>query len=151
MNTGERPPKKAPAEAGAAPSGIKLLTPPEEYARIAQEQRAWIRGMADRIERGESLEHQLDNEVAAGILRARANQISDKEPRGRGQAPRIDAGNVAIHYACLVNGGGMGKTEAIAKLADGNGVSIEAIKKAIKKYGDAAMRMIPQNPNLKKK
>jgi hypothetical protein len=143
----DMPKGKRPVQAGR--DSIKFLVPPEEYARAAIAQRQWLTDIARKIEHGEPL-NPWDRTGAAAVLRAWATRIPDREPRGRGQAPKIDAGNVSIHYACLVNGHGMKPSKAVEELAEGNGVSIEAIKKAVKKYGEAALRMIPRNPNLKK-
>jgi hypothetical protein len=131
--------------------GISFLISDEEYASAAASQRRFFHDIADRVARGEALEERMHRELAAGALRAFADQIPLKQPRKRGQKPRIDAGNVAIHYACLVNGQGMKKSQALADLAEGNGVSIEAIRNAVAKFGEAALRLVPKNPNLKKK
>lgn len=128
---------------------IEFLVPDEEHARVAQHQREYINSLADRLQKNEALS-ELDREWAAGILRSFAKQIPDRQRRKSGQAPRIDAGNLAIQYACMVHGQGMKPSAAKAKLSEEHCVTIETVRKAIKKYGDTALRWIPKNPNQKK-
>lgn len=127
---------------------IEFNTSPDDYARVAQEQREWARRMADKIERGEPLDRGLDRKVAAAILRGFADNLPDTAPRKAGQAPKIDAGEVALQYAAL-RGRGAKKGQAIAELAERWGVSDEAIRKSLKKNGDEAMRLLGVEPNQK--
>lgn len=128
---------------------IELYISPDEYARAAQSQRELAREMADKIERGEPLEHRMHRMIAAGILRLWADNLSDTAPRKPGQAPRVHAGEVAMQVAVL-RVQGIAKTRAIAQVAEDLGVSDEAIRKALKKHGDEAMRFWSAGTNLKK-
>jgi hypothetical protein len=124
-------------------STIPFLVPDAEYARVAEAQRNHITALAGKIQNGEAL-NVGERVLAAEIVRAWAKQIPSKQPRKRGQAPKIDAGPVAILYAQMVNRDGKKKTHAIAELAESYDCSEQTIKNALNKYGAAAMRMIPK-------
>lgn len=128
---------------------IEFNVSPEEYAKVAQDQREWARNLADKIERGEPLDTGLDRKVAAAILRGWADNLPDTAPRKPGQAPKVDAGEVAMQVAVL-RVQGIAKGRAIAQVAEDWGVSDEAIRKALKKHGDEAMRFWSEGTNLKK-
>jgi hypothetical protein len=89
--------------------------------------------------------------LIAGMLRAWARQIPDALPNTRGGAARIDPGYVAIHFACLVNGQGRSKPAATAELAEIYEVSPEAIREAIAKFEEPAMRLVPRKANASSK
>lgn len=125
-------------------TGIRFLTTAEEYARIAESQRKYINALADQVSQGKPLESEFSREFVAGILRVFADQIPHKQPRKRGQAPIIDSGDVAVRFALLVNTKNKSKNEAHKELAEIFDVSVEAIKKSLKKYGDNALRIIPK-------
>jgi hypothetical protein len=56
----------------------------------------------------------------------------------------MDPGNVAIHFAWLVNGQGRSKSAATAELAGIYDASPEAIVAAIAKFEAPAMRLVPR-------
>lgn len=122
---------------------ISYSVPPEEFARVARWQREKITEIAAKVEKREPLDD-VECEMAAAVLRAGAAQIRDKEPRQRGQAPRICAATVAVAFARMVNREGKRPTHAMAKLAQDNEVSVESIKKAVLKYRKIAERMFPK-------
>jgi hypothetical protein len=122
-------------------TSIPYLVPDREFARIARWQRKYLAELAGKVERGEPLD-ETGREWTAGVLRAWADQIPIKQPKKRGQQPKIDAGPVAIQYAVMVCRDGKKKTHAIAELAERHDVSEQTIKNAVRKYGAAAMRMI---------
>jgi hypothetical protein len=124
--------------------------PPEEYAEAARHQREWINELADKIEAGEPLKTLLDRKLAAGLLRASAKQIPDKQPRRRGAEPKFNSQQAAWEFALLVNAHGRSHNKAHEELAERFGVEPEAIRKALKKHPDA-LDLMPRNPNLKAK
>ena len=50
----------------------------------------------------------------------------------------------AIHLACLVNGQGRSKAEAVAELAELYDASPEAVAEAIAEFEEHAMRLVPK-------
>jgi hypothetical protein len=124
--------------------------PPEEFAQAAQMQREWLNDMADKIEAGEPLETRLDRKVAAGVLRAWAKQIPAAAPRRKGHPPQFNTSELAWDFALLVNVYGRSKHKAHQELAEHRGVSVEAVRKALRKHPDA-LELMPRNPNLKRK
>lgn len=131
--------------------GISFGISPEEYERTARNQRAYFSELADKLITDAPLEESLslfDRVWAAGAIRAYASQIPLKKPGSRGQAPRLDPGKVAVEFALETVNKGVPKSVAIARLAEKWDVSDEAIRKALKKYGDRAVSMLS---NLKQK
>jgi hypothetical protein len=63
--------------------------------------------------------------------------LASDTPRRRGHPPEIDPGSVALDFA-LLRARGLGVNAAHDKLAERHGVSVTAIKKALKKYRPAA-------------
>ena len=122
-------------------ASIPFQTSPEEYAEVARSQRKYAREVADKIEHGGELDSMAGGFTAA-ILRAWADNLSDVQKRPRGQAPRFDAGNVALEFAALVKGKGVAKDSALGIIAGRYGVSVEAIRKSLRKHGDAAMALL---------
>ncbi|HEY0878140.1 MAG TPA: hypothetical protein VGE10_06780 [Zeimonas sp.] len=113
---------------------------PEEYARTAQEQRDYLRDIADQIERGESLDA-MARAVVAVVLRAHAERIPDSPKRGRGRVPRINPSDVALEFEAMMRNPHVriSKFAAYQKLAARHDVSEEAIRQALAKKGaDAA-------------
>ncbi|ROO26772.1 hypothetical protein SAHL_12210 [Salinisphaera orenii YIM 95161] len=78
----------------------------------------------------------LAGEVAAAILRAWADNVSDKPKRKRGRpAYKLNPFNVAIEHELLKARKGMSDNAANENLAEKHDVSVEAIREAIKKKG----------------
>ena len=128
---------------------IEWLTPDDEYESLAKSQKDFAKGIALKIERSETLDG-LERRFAAGALRFWADNLPLRQKRKRGKQPQIDPADVAIHYACMVNGQGKKKTPAIAQLAEHYGVTTQAIEEALKKYRDVALSLIPESPKQKK-
>lgn len=137
----KRPPEEGAEQSAPADRLPYFLVDPEEFARIARSQREAIFRIAEKMEAGESL-NELETALAAAVLRGGAAMIPDAQARKRGQAPKLDAANVAMHYAALIRQGkAKDKTEAIRMLAEGNEVTDEAMRKLIRKYGDAGLAL----------
>lgn len=116
---------------------LEFIPDPEAYARTAEAQRGHAREIARRLEAGESL-HDLPSgsgEFAAAILRLWANTLPNKPPRKRGQAPQIDASNIALEFVAMTRNpkAVMSKVKVKEHLAEKYGVSVEAIRGALKK------------------
>lgn len=138
-----------PEKSGPTDFNIEFLTSFEDLKRTAEGQAEFALEVAEKLQEGSQI-NAFEAGFAAAILRFWAEEMPKNLKRPRGQKPVIDPGEVALRYALFVNGKGMGKMEAIGILADENGVSDEAIRKALKKYKEVALQMIPPNPNLKK-
>lgn len=107
------------------------------YARIARKQKAQLRDLAERIERGEPL-GQIERRVVAAVLRAHADRMPETMPRKAGRAPQINRSAVALEFEQLTRRG-MTRNGAREHLAEKHGVSVEAIRQALAdKRQDAA-------------
>jgi hypothetical protein len=132
---------------------MKLGISKAEHERVALAQRASLQSIAKKIERGEAL-NSLEAAFSAAALRHMAQQIPTKPPRRRGQEPQLDPGNLAIEFALLVHTQGHTPNAAHEALAERYSVSVQAIKKALSKYGLEALSLIPRtrvSRNQKKK
>jgi hypothetical protein len=116
----------------------------DKHVLIVKAQRDFIDSIADRVEQGEPFKRAAERKLIAGILRAWAKRIPEAPPNSRGGAAKMDPGNLAIHFACLVNGQGRSKSAATAELAQIYEVSPEAIGEAIAKFEEPAMRLVPR-------
>lgn len=119
---------------------LDFLQDPAEFARTVAEQRKWLRKLASMIEADEPLDR-VERAVVVAVLRAHADGIASEPRRKRGQAPRIDASNVALEFEALIRNPNLriSKNAAQERLAERHDVSVEAIRKALKKKGaDAA-------------
>lgn len=123
---------------------VEFSVSADKHQLIVKAQRDFIDSIADRVEKGEPFARAAERKLIAGMLRAWARQIPDALPNTRGGRTRIDPGYAAIHFACLVNGQGLGKSEATAELAEIYEVSPEAIAEAIAKFEGPAMRLVPR-------
>jgi len=103
------------------------FTPQDSHREIAEKQRAHLRRAADRIERGESLDG-LYVPLIAYALRALADRIPDEPKRRPGRAAQVDPYGLALRYAMS----GMSQE----RLAEEAGISVPALRKAIKKAGN---------------
>lgn len=124
---------------------IRFLTSDEEYARIANGQIGFFQELATKIETVEDLNSELsmwDRIHAAGAIRAYASQIPTQQPRGRGKAPEIDPGALAIRFALLTEVKGIPEPEARGILADEFDVSVNAVNKSLRKYRTRAVNML---------
>lgn len=118
---------------------IDLLISPETYREIAEKQRARIHAIADKIERGEPLT-EWERPRAALMLRLSVDLIKTKQSK-KGHPPEICQGTVALEFWMLVKERGMSKNDTYGHLADEWDCSIQSIKNAVKKYGDAALHL----------
>ena len=121
-------------------SPVEFAIPADKHQQVVKVQREFIGAIADRVESGEPVARVAERKLIAGILRAWARQI----PEAHEGATKVDPGYVAIHFACLVNGHGRGKGQAMAELAEIYGVPAEAIEGAIAKFETSAMRLVPK-------
>lgn len=121
----------------------------EQYARLARRQKEQIRDIAARIEAREPL-NDMQTECAAAILRKKADDISEKQPRQRGQQPQFPSGKAAlmVETYCLQ---GQSRRSAVAEVAERFNVSDEAIKKALKKDGAEARAILSYASVIMKK
>lgn len=119
------------------------LPDPQASARTAQHQREHARAIADRLERGESLDGipGRPGAFAAAIIRHWADNLPDTRPRGRGREPTFPEGSAALMVEFKV-AEGMSRRAAIAKVAEFYDVTTEAIAKAIKPHRETAQAMV---------
>lgn len=134
----------APAAASAGKGRVEFPVSADKHQLIVKAQRDFIESIADRVDKGEPFKRAAERKLIAGILRAWAKQIPDAPPKSRGAAATMDPGRVAIHFACLVNGEGRSKSAATGELAEIYDVSPEAIREAIAKFEEPAMRLVPK-------
>lgn len=145
---------KKTTEKDAAPNGpsaendrVEIHVSTDKHQLIVKAQREFIDSIADRVEKGEPFARAAERKLIAGMLRAWARQIPDAQPKLGSGAAKMDPGYVAIHFACLVNGQGRSKSAATAELAGIYDVSPEAIREAIAKFEERAMRLVPRKAN----
>lgn len=120
------------------------------FASLRAKQVEWLNALADAIEQSRPVSSH-DRQVAAAIVRLHAERLPTTPTRKRGQAPRVDHRELAMHYAALVNGKGVRPAVAKAGLAEANEITVEAVGAIIKTYGRSALRAIPRNPKVRKK
>lgn len=104
-----------------------------EYARVARSQRMALRRMANLIEQGKPLENDMQRRFAAEALRAFAAEIPDEPPKKRGQQPKFNHAMAAVEFD-FFSKTLRSENAAIEKLAAQYGVSVQAMRKALKKY-----------------
>ena len=145
MATKKTTKKSAASAAPKTDSGrVESAVSTDKHSLIVKAQRDFIVSIADRVEQGEPFKRGAERKLIAGILRAWAKQIPDAPPNSPSGAAKMDPGNVAIHFACLVNGQGRTKSAATAELARIYDISPEAIREAIAKFEEPAMRLVPR-------
>jgi len=137
--------KSAASAAPRADDGrVESPSSTDKHLLIVKAQRDFIDSIADRVEKGEPFKRAAERKLIAGILRAWAKQIPEAPPNSPSGVAKMDPGNVAIHFACLVNGQGRSKSAATGELARIYDVSPEAIREAIAKFEEPAMRLVPR-------
>jgi hypothetical protein len=152
MATKKTSKKSAASATPAADAGrVEFRVSTDKHQLIVKAQRDFIDSIADRVEKGEPFARAAERKLIAGILRAWAKRIPDAPPNKRSVAARMDPGHVAIHFACLVNGQGRSKSAATGELAEIYDVSPEAIREAIAKFEEPAMRLVPRKANATNK
>ncbi len=116
-------------------------TTDEQFMAMVDQQRAMFVRLADAVAAGEELSR-LDRKVVAAALKLAASNLPDSPPRSRGSAhrARFPHGDAVLEYYAMIRNPTrpIKKTPAVEALAEKYGVSIEAIKDAIKKHGPAA-------------
>jgi len=122
---------------------IDLRLPDEEFAMVAERQKAYFAKLAESIESGAAMESVMDRKLAAGAIRAFADSIPKAQKRKQGPAPKICGGSEALTYAAsrLNPNGPLPHGEAVARIADRLEVSEQAVEKAIKPHRAAAFGM----------
>ena len=140
---------EVPAKADKA--RVDSVAPADKHQPIVKAQRDFIDSIADRVEKGEPFKRAAERKLIASILRAWARQIPDAAPDSARGAAKIEPGNVAIHFACLVNGQGRSKSAAAGELARIYDVSPDAIRDAIAKFEEPAMRLVPKRAAASKR
>ncbi|MEP6608808.1 MAG: hypothetical protein ABJA83_09025 [Burkholderiaceae bacterium] len=116
-----------------------------KYAEQIEEQKEYLRQVADTIERG-SLEG-VHLKIIADVLRDVADKMPTKRKRGRGSLPTFDSGGAALRFAILTGAKNLeprpgrddkrrSPDDAISEIAEEAGVEFEAMKKALKKQGN---------------
>ena len=104
---------------------------------VVKAQRDLIRAMADRLESGKPFARVAERKLAADVLRQWAKHVPDDMPE------YVDAAQVAIHFACLVNLQDQTRVAATAELADVYSVQPEIISAVLEKFEEPAMRLVP--------
>jgi hypothetical protein len=143
------PKKNAPVPVPPG-SGIRFTHDDDTHVARAREQKAYFKALADRVERGEPLDDMEAGRVAT-ILRLHADQIPAEQPRKRGDAPRVDYGSIAQFYARMIVHHGIKPADAVNDLSIEFNVSTVTIRKAVRQYGDEAIRMTAGATYIKKK
>ena len=141
----------APAAPSAGKGRVESSVSTDKHQLIVKAQRDFIDSIADRVDNGEPFKRAAERKLIAGILRAWAKRIPDALPNTQGGAARMDPGNVAIHFACLVNVQGRSKSAATAELASIYEVTPEAVREAIAKFEEPAMRLVPRKASAASK
>jgi hypothetical protein len=112
-----------------------------EYAAVIRRQRKYLRDAADRHESGDPLAA-TDRALAAWALHNAADRLSEAQPRPVGQPPIVDPGLLAMQFAFMVTKADMSDNKAHEALSEHHEISITAVKKALEKYGAAAVRLL---------
>jgi hypothetical protein len=141
----------APTAPSAENGRVEFSVSTDKHQMIVKAQRDFIDSIADRVEKGEPFHRAAERKLIAGMLRAWARQIPDVLPDTSGGAEKINPGYVAIHFAFLVNGQGRSKPAATAELAEIYEVSPEAIREAVAKFEESAMRLVPRKASASSK
>lgn len=131
-----------PVEEGVVPVRPAHHVAADRFSEGAHASQRYFAELADRIERGDPSLTRMDGIFAAQAIRAYASQITLEMPRNRGADPKMDPGALAMEFALLHLKGGMTKNGAHETLAERHDVSITAVKKALKKYGDSAIDVV---------
>lgn len=121
---------------------LDFLQDPDEYKRVASNQRAWARKIADKIDGAQALTLEpLEREFVAGLLRHWADNLADA-PKGRqGPPPKFDpAGEAFVYAAARLSGKRHG--EVVDEIADRLDVSRPAVEKGIKKWRTQAFAFL---------
>lgn len=101
----------------------------EEYAATADEQKSYIKALAEKIESGEKL-RSMDVAVIAAILRHFAKDMSRKRPRPAGHPPKLPDFELVANFAQMKHRD-MSDNAAIEALAEQYGASVTAVKKRL--------------------
>ena len=99
-----------------------------ERKQVAQRQREYARGLANKLGAGELLTS-IDAEFAAAILLAWADRPEDKPKRGRGQATEFAHFEAAQTVALFQK---QGQADPVGRVAEMYGVSVQSIRKAMR-------------------
>lgn len=127
---------------------MKLNTPitPEEHAaadenykELALAQKEYLRQLADKLEKDEPLT-KCDRETFVLLARDKADQISTKRKRPKGQPAKVPDMFPLWFRAHLSAGKSSSKNEALEHFSKKYGVSREALKKRLE--DPAAVRMV---------
>ena len=110
----------------------------DKRPQVVKAQRDLIRAMADHLESGKPFARAAERKLAADVLRQWAKHVPDDMPE------YVDAAQVAIHFACLVNLQEQTKESAAVELADIYGVSPQTISAVLEKFEETAMRLVPK-------
>jgi hypothetical protein len=133
---------------------------PEEYRRVAQNQRDYFEELARRFESNDPLDLQAyEREMVAGLLRFWANQIPvELDRKKQGPKPKFDAADAALEYA-LLRRKGMSNADAVEKITErisnasppqSVDISPQAVSKGIKKFRAAAFAFLSiEDPDKK--
>jgi hypothetical protein len=105
---------------------------------VVKAQRDLIRAMADHLESGKPFARTAERKLAADILRQWAKHVPDEMPE------YVDAAQVAVHFACLVNLQERSRDAASAELAEIYSVPPDTISAVLEKFEEPAMRLVPK-------
>lgn len=121
---------------------LAFLQDPDEYKRVAEGQRTWVRKIADKLDCPQSLTLEpMEREFVAGLLRHWADNLSDA-PKGRqGPASKFDpAGEALVYAAGRISGKRHG--EVVDEMSDRLEVSRPAVEKGISKWRVQAFALL---------
>lgn len=131
---------------------LPFSTADDDYARQVEASKAKVLSVAAKIEAGEAISR-FDVKLAAHVLRLYAENLPKTAPLKVGQLPKIDPANVALRHEILLLQGHK-KLAAKNLLAEEFDVSVESIRKAVKKFGPDARTLLcgpnADPPNQKK-
>jgi len=125
--------------------GLPIHLSDDEYAEAARSQRASLREWADQIERGKLPGRRLTWKVLAQIVRHHADGIPDQPKRGRGQPNKVPYGDVAVEFVILHHHQGLSQNRAHELLCERYECNLTTIKRAVKRHGSAARRLLLQD------
>lgn len=133
-----------------APRMLPIEIPPEEYARAVRSQKLLLREMADTIEAGNPIEGRLARQVAAQCLRHHADKMPETLPGKKGPPKRFCHASAALGYA-MRRTDGMSHGEAVAEIADREGVSEVSVGVVVRKHRAAAFALMgATDPDVEK-
>jgi len=138
MSTKKGPGSPGPESSATLPLGQMT---DEQFMVMVDRQRAMFARLADAVAAGAELSR-LDRKIVAAALKLAASNLPDSPPRSRGGAHRAQFphGDAALEFVAMVRSPShpVSETAAIAALAEKYDVSIEAMRKSIKKNAPAA-------------